>query len=145
MKKIFIVLAIACVTLGCLAYEYVPKNTSVSPFASQNNVTKSTATKVIPAGMREIKNIDEYFRYLPKEVQRHWTPYKANVNYTVTVQFTISRDGSVSDIRVTNSTYPSANMSVINAVKSGAPYQPLPSSYKKDSVRTEMVLEYRKA
>lgn len=139
MKKILIATLAVFVTLGVFAYEYAPKSDSSSPFKSAT----SGAIKKIPEGMREIKTIEEYFRYLPHEVQRKWTPYKANVNYAVTVQFTIHRDGSISDVSIVNSNYPSANISVLNAVKTGAPYQPLPQSYKRDFVKTQMVLEYR--
>ena len=140
MKKILISLIAVFVAIGVFAYEYTPKTETNSPFKS----TTSGAIKQIPAGMREIKNIDEYFKYLSHEVQRKWTPYKANVNYAVTVQFTIHRDGSISDVTIVNTNYPSANISVLNAVKSGAPYQPLPQSYQRDFVKTQMILEYRR-
>ena len=142
MKKALIVLSVIGIGLTAFAFDYVPKNTNSNPFGDKvlNNQKPEQA---VQQEMREIKNLTEYFRYLPKEVHRHWTPYKANVNYKVTVQFTVSRDGSISDLQIIGTNYPNANTSVLNAVKSGAPYQPLPLSYKKDSVKAQIVLEYQ--
>ena len=145
MKKSLILLAVLGLSLGVFAFDYVPKNTNTNPFgnksgnAVQNN---QKAEQTIPAGMREIKTIDEYFRYLPREVQRHWTPKKSVADYTVTVEFVVHRDGAISDVRIIGTDYPNANRAVIDAVKSGAPYQPLPKSYSKDKVKAQIVLEY---
>ncbi len=147
MKKSLILLAILGLSLGVFAFEYVPKNSDANPFGGKsggklegksNPKTEQTAQPE----MREIMNLTEYFRYLPAEVHRHWTPYKANVNYEVTVQFTVHRSGKISDVQIVGTNYPNANASVLNAVKSGAPYQPLPRSYTKDKVKAQIVLEY---
>ncbi len=142
MKKTLILLTVLCFGLMAFAFDYVPKNTDADPFGNKVLNNKKTEQAAQPE-MREIKNLTEYFRYLPAEVHRHWTPYKANVNYEVTVQFTVHRNGSISDLQIIGTNYPNANTSVLNAVKSGAPYQPLPLSYKKDSVKAQIVLEYR--
>ena len=140
MKKTLILLTVLCFGLMAFAFDYVPKNSN--PFGDKVMNNQKTEQAAQPE-MREIKNLTEYFRYLPAEVHRHWTPYKANVNYEVTVQFTVHRNGSISDLQIIGTNYPNANTSVLNAVKSGAPYQPLPLSYKKDSVKAQIVLEYR--
>jgi len=140
MKKTLILLTVLCFGLMAFAFDYVPKNSN--PFGDKVMNNQKTEQAAQPE-MREIKNLTEYFRYLPAEVHRHWTPYKANVNYEVTVQFTVHRNGSISDLQIIGTNYPNANPSVLNAVKSGAPYQPLPLSYKKDSVKAQIVLEYR--
>ena len=146
MKKSLILLAILGLTLSVFAFEYVPKNTNSNPFANkiQNNQQAEQTEQTAQPEMREIKTLAEYFRYLPAEVHRHWTPYKANVNYEVTVQFTVHRNGTISDLQIIGTNYPNANPSVLNAVKSGAPYQPLPKSYSKNSVKAQIVLEYHK-
>ena len=141
MKKSLILLAILGLTLSVFAFDYVPKNTDANPFGSKIKENQKNEQTAQPE-MREIKTLAEYFRYLPAEVHRHWTPYKANVNYEITVQFTVHRNGSISDVQIVGTNYPNANPSVLNAVKSGAPYQPLPLSFKKDSVKAQVVLEY---
>ena len=142
MKKSLILFAVLCLTLSVLAFEYKPKNADTNPFGDKTQ-SGQKAEQVTKPEMREIKNLTEYFRYLPAEVHRHWTPYKANVNYEVTVQFTVHRNGTISDTQIIGTNCPNANQSVLKAVKSGAPYQPLPLSFKKDSVKAQVVLEYR--
>ena len=140
MKKTLILLTVLCFGLMAFAFDYVPKNSN--PFGDKVLNNQKTE-QAVQTELREIKTLAEYFRYLPHEVQRNWIPYKANVNYEVTVQFTVHRDGTISDVQIIGTNYPNANSSVLNAVKSGAPYQPLPQSYKKDSVKAQIVLEYR--
>ena len=145
MKKSLILLAVLGLALSVFAFDYVPKNTDKNPFDNKTIKTQKAEQAAQSANpeMREIKTLAEYFRYLPAEVHRHWTPYKANVNYEVTVQFTVHKNGSISDLQVIGTNYPNANPSVLNAVKLGAPYQPLPLSYKKDSVKAQVILEYQ--
>lgn len=144
MKKFLILASVLVTALSVYAFEYVPKNVDVNPFGDKVQQNQKTEQAAQPE-MREIKNLTEYFRYLPAEVHRHWTPYKAETGYEVTVQFRVKRDGSISDIKITNSTNEKANTSVLEAVKSGAPYQPLPASYpNKNGVVAQIILEYRK-
>ena len=142
MKKNLIILAILGLTLNVFAFDYIPKNTDKNPFGTKSNNQIKITDKTKQPEMREITNLKEYFMYLPAEVHRHWTPYKANINYEVTVQFTVHRDGSISDLQIVGTNYPNANPSVLNAVKSGAPYQPLPKSYTAESVKAQVILEY---
>lgn len=144
MKKSLILFAILGLSLSVFAFDYVPKNINANPFGEGNkqspNIQKQESA--VKPEMREIKTLAEYFRYLPAEVHRHWTPYKANVNYEIAVEFTVHRDGTISDLHIIGTNYPNANTSVLNAVKSGAPYQPLPKSFSKDRVKAQVVLEY---
>ena len=145
MKKSLILLAILGLSLSVFAFEYKPKNTEANPFGGANNKTIQNNQKTVQTAqpeMREIKTLAEYFRYLPAEVHRHWTPYKADSDYEIAVQFVVHRDGTISDTRIIGTNYPAANAAVLKAVKSGAPYQPLPKSYLKDSVKAQIVLEY---
>ena len=139
MKKYFILTTLLAVGVCAYAFDmYAPRESSSTKTAPQVIKTEQQQE------MREIKNLNEYFRYLPKQVHRNWIPYKANAGYEVTVQFKVNKDGSISDTKIVNSTNPNANISVLNAVKNGAPYQPLPKSYTSDSVTAQVVLEYRK-
>ena len=143
MKKNLILFAVLCLSLSVIAFEYQPKNPDKNPFAVKTQ-SEQKAEQVVQPEMREIKNLTEYFRYLPAEVHRHWTPYKANQDYEITVQFRVHRNGTISETQIVGTNYPNANQSVLNAVKSGAPYQPLPQSYKPDSVKAQVILQYHK-
>ncbi len=92
----------------------------------------------------EIQNLNQYFEYLPNAVHNNWTPYKANSDYEVTVQFRVKKNGEITAPVIVKSTNEKANASVLNAVKSGAPYKPLPAKFPGDSVNTQVELRYIK-
>ncbi len=92
----------------------------------------------------EIQNLNQYFEYLPNAVHNNWTPYKANADYEVTVQFRVKKNGEITDPVIVKSTNEKANSSVINAVKTAAPYKPLPAKFPGDSVNTQVELRYIK-
>ena len=144
MKKSLILMITLCIPIIAFAFDYIPKSKDINPFANQIKVNQKVE-QAAQSEIREIKNLNEYFKYLPAEVHRNWTPYKSETPYEVTVQFHINRDGSISDTKITNSTNDNANTSVLNAVKTGAPYQPLPESYpNKNGVNAQIILEYKK-
>ena len=143
-KLVTTVLVFFSFIISSYAFDYVPKDVNSNPFADKVKTNQKTEQGAQPE-MREIKNLTEYFKYLPAEVHRHWIPYKSNAGYEITVQFRVHRDGTISEAKIINSTNPDANTSVLNAVKTGAPYQPLPKSYpNKDGVLAQVILEYRK-
>ena len=153
MKKNLILLAILGLSLSVFAFDYVPKNKDSNPFGTNtgikgvtvkdvNNQQTQKSTQTTQHEMREIKTLAEYFKYLPAEVHRHWKPYKAETNYESVIQFTVHRNGTISNVQVVGTNYPAANASALEAVKSGAPYQPLPRSFAKDKVKAQIVLDY---
>ena len=92
----------------------------------------------------EYKNLNEYFEYLPNAVHKSWTPYKANKDYEVNVQFRLHKNGEISELQVVDSTNVNANTSALKAVKNGAPYEKLPASFTADSVKAQVQLKYIK-
>ena len=153
MKKSLFILLMLCVTLSVLAFEYIPKNTDQDPFAKNtapakmNNIQSSTNTvRKNPESIlnKEITNLNEYFQYLPYAVNKNWIPYQSNADYEVSVQFRVHEYGSISDVEIVESSNEKANISVLNAVKAGAPYKPLPKSYPSDTVKAQVILEYHK-
>ena len=67
------------------------------------------------ADEQKFENLNQYFEYLPNAVHKNWTPYKANSDYEV-----------------------------LNAVKAGAPYRPLPEKFPGESVNTQIELKFIK-
>ena len=90
------------------------------------------------------ENLSQYFNYLPNAVHNNWTPYKANKDYEVTVQFRVKKNGEITEPKIINSTEEKANQSVIDAVKTGAPYKPLPDKFPGESVNTQVQLKFLK-
>ncbi len=90
------------------------------------------------------ENLNQYFNYLPNAVHKNWIPYQAESNYEVTVQFRVKKNGEITEPTIVNSTNEKANASVIEAVKKGSPYKPLPDKYPSESVNTQVELKYIK-
>ena len=97
----------------------------------------------LPVFAEEIQNLNQYFEYLPNAVHKNWVPYKSNTDYEVTVQFRVMKNGEITAPFIVKSTNEKANASVLNAVKTAAPYKPLPVNFKADSVNTQVELQYR--
>ena len=91
-----------------------------------------------------IQNLNQYFEYLPNAVHKNWTPYKANSDYEVLVQFRVKKNGEITKPVIVKSTNENANASVLNAVQAGAPYKPLPEKFPGESVNTQVQLKYMK-
>ena len=137
MKKIAVIGILFLFSLNAMAFEYKEEYSTNVPKVVKNKTTAEPEK-------REIKNLTEYFKYLPAEVHRHWTPYKASGDYEVEVRFNVNRDGSITPPEIVRSTNEKANTSVLNAVTAGAPYQPLPKTYTRQSVVAQIVLEFHK-
>ena len=110
---------------------------TLSTFAAENTQLPTTPAK-------QVTTLNQYFEYLPNAVHNNWTPYKANQDYEVTVQFRVKKNGEITEPFIVNSTNKNANTAVLNAVKSGAPYLPLPATFAGDSVNTQVMLKYMK-
>ena len=100
----------------------------------------------LPAMAEEspFENLTQYFNYLPNAVHNNWTPYKADKDYEVTVQFRVKKNGEISEPKIINSTEEKANKSVLDAVKAGAPYKPLPDKFPGEGVNTQVQLKFIK-
>jgi TonB family protein len=80
-----------------------------------------------------------YVDYIQKEVQRHWSTKdvdpKTPAGAKVVVGFAISREGSISDLRVVEASgWPTLDSSCIKAVQDVHRFDPLPAAYKKPSL-----------
>lgn len=92
----------------------------------------------------KFENLNQYFEYLPNAVHKNWAPYKANSDYEVLVQFRVKKNGEITEPFIVSSTNEQANASVLNAVKAGAPYRPLPEKFPGESVNTQVQLRFVK-
>ena len=106
--------------------------------------TALLVTLPVVAENSPFENLNQYFNYLPNAVHKNWTPYKSEKDYEVTVQFRVKKNGEITEPTIVNSTEEKANTSVLEAVKMGSPYKPLPDKYPSESVNTQVILQYRK-
>ena len=54
--------------------------------------------------VKQVATLNQYFEYLPNAVHNNWTPYKANQDYEVTVQFRVKKNGEITEPFIVNST-----------------------------------------
>ena len=136
MKKILVLILFLFLSLlNVSAYQYNDEfSQELSPSVKNNNKQE----------VREIRNLTEYFKYLPAEVNRHWNPYTTDSNYEIVVKFKVNRDGTISNPEIVRSTNERANNSAITAVTSASPYQPLPKTYTRPYVTAQVILEFKK-
>ena len=136
LKKFLLVLSILAIPVYANDLP-VPSRTTQAPAKQEIKQPKPKKVDM------DINNLTDYFNYLPNQVHNNWIPYKSNADYEVLVQFKIMKDGTVVSPQIVKSTNKNANSSVLNAVKHGAPYKPLPKSYAFDGVTAQVQLEYK--
>ena len=77
---------------------------------------------------------DSYMAVVQNKIKQVWEP-APNQSRRAIAQFSISRNGEVSNIRIiTSSGSEHGDRRAINAIKQAAPFRPLPSNYKNDHV-----------
>jgi protein TonB len=94
------------------------------------------------------KEIAEFQKMIYKKINSAKEyPYQAKLSGmegTVKVSFVVKRDGSVSDIKVVNSSgYKILDDSAVDTVKKAEPYSPFPQSVEANSLRVSVEIVYR--
>ena len=84
-----------------------------------------------------------YMRNLEQKIKNNWAPPKKGSMKRVKTQFTIHRDGTITDIKITGS---SGDVLVDSAAKAAieasSPVEPLPKEFKGESVPIEFTFDY---
>lgn len=96
-------------------------------------------------GVDAIKEPDfgPYMRELQRAIKRRWTPPKGDKSKRVVLLFKVSGDGRLLSIKInTSSGNPSSDRAAINAVKSAAPFRPLPPEYKGSDIDIQFTFDY---
>jgi TonB family protein len=82
-----------------------------------------------------------YINNIIQKVERYWTPSTENRKISIKVSFTVSRDGTASDIRIVES---SGNSSLdnlaIRAVTLASPFGRMPPAFADDRLELQMTL-----
>ena len=94
--------------------------------------------KPIPLDTKEAKYVS-YFNRIKQQIQQVWVypnqAAKKKISGQITLKFKISRDGSLLDVHLTNSSgFNILDIAAIKAVKEAAPYYPFPMTIKKKKV-----------
>lgn len=84
-----------------------------------------------------------YMRELQRRIKMNWNPPKGNESKRVVLLFKIAKDGRLLSCSVYKSSgLPSADNAAINAVKLTAPFKPLPSDFKGQSIDIQFTFDY---
>lgn len=79
------------------------------------------------------QSITEYNKYLRDTISSNLN-YEVKGNAKAAISFTLNKDGSVENIKVTSSGDDNLNNKLIEAVQKSAPFKPFPSDFKYDSI-----------
>ncbi len=96
-------------------------------------------------GIDAIKEPDfgPYMRELQRRIKRRWNPPRGNRSKRVVLMFKVSKDGRLLSLSIhTSSGNPGSDRSAINAVKSAAPFRPLPPEYRGNDIDIQFTFDY---
>jgi TonB family protein len=106
------------------------------------NPTKTVDAK--PASEDAVKNVDftKYMAELQRRIKRHWFPPQGTMTRRVVALFQISRDGTLSNLRITHSSGLSiSDNAAMTAVQTSAPFDHLPDGAP-ENVDIEFTFDY---
>jgi periplasmic protein TonB len=112
---------------------------NLEKYAAKNLKTQNEEylddNKPIPLNTKEAKYIS-YFNRIKQQIQQVWVypnqAAKKKISGQITLKFEISRDGSLIDAHLTNSSgFNILDIAAIKAVKEAAPYYPFPVTIKR--------------
>lgn len=84
-----------------------------------------------------------YMRELQRRIKYNWDPPKGNESKRVVLMFKIAKDGRLLSCRVHKSSgLPSADQAALKAVELTAPFRPLPSDFKGQSIDIQFTFDY---
>lgn len=96
-------------------------------------------------GIDAIKEPDfgPYMRELQRRIKMNWDPPKGNESKRVVLLFKIAKDGRLLSCSVFKSSgLQNADMAALNAVKSAAPFRPLPPEFKGANIDIQFTFDY---
>ncbi len=120
-----------------------PKS-SIKPTGStgyQNSGSRSSDTVNNNAGIEP--DFGPYMRDLQRRIKMNWDPPKGNESKRVVVLFSIAKDGRLLNYRIYQSSgLPKADEAALKAVRLTAPFRPLPSEFKGESIDIQFTFDY---
>lgn len=119
---------------------------SCSPFVCTAITKKENKPESSETSNNETKqNVDwgPYMKDVERRIKKNWTPPKGNSSKHAVVTFTVGRDGRVLSNKVTKSSgNPLVDKAAIDAIYLAAPFKPLPTEFKGQSVPIEFTFDY---
>jgi len=84
-----------------------------------------------------------YIAELQRRIKRNWNPPAADRSKRVVTLFTVDRQGRLVSVRIQQSSGTEvADSAAIAAVKSSAPFRPLPAEYRGNTIDVQFIFDY---
>ena len=103
-----------------------------------SRLTRKAVKNNVPAA-----NFDTFMQDLQSDMMLNWNPPKIGTNARVVVLMKIRKDGNLESVKILKSSGSSEmDNAALNAVKSTAPFQPLPLSFTGETVDVNFSFNY---
>lgn len=84
-----------------------------------------------------------YIAELQRRIRHNWKPPAVKENKHISVIFRIKRDGSLSGLHIHQSSgFPEADEAALDAVRTTAPFRPLPDNYRGQDIPVQFTFDY---
>src|SRR5687767_13170164 len=124
MRAIFILITLAC----------------LNATAAQAQPAPAAPESLDPLSARQ--SLDSYIDRLKQKILRNWNPPKQSKQTNTAITFLVSKDGTISDLKVVNSSgQDDTDMQALAAIYKLSPVDPLPP-FSPPSVRVDMSFEF---
>jgi TonB family protein len=119
-----------------------PISLSSRDFASSNQAALPNSNRLNQSvdgiDARQDADMSAYLQQLQEQVRRHWIPGLTQSSRRTVLQFTVSRAGLVSNLRVAQTSGLSmTDEAAVNAVKQAVPFAPLPTAYTQNYINIQ--------
>ena len=142
---IFIIFAIS-ITYAEPTTVSIGKTLGEQTYRDPSGVAKRTYTQK-PFSIIDKKTDDvdlgQYMRKLQRTMKYNWNPQKNNISKRVVTKFTIAKNGNLLNYEIKESSGDKyADDAAITAIKKSAPFDPLPSDLKQNSIEITFTFDY---
>ena len=119
-----------------------PISLSSRDFASSNQAALPNSNRLNQSvdgiDARQDADMSAYLQQLQEQVRQQWIPGLTQSSRRTVLQFTVSRAGLVSNLRVAQTSGLSmTDEAAVNAVKQAVPFAPLPTAYTQNYINIQ--------
>ena len=136
MNRLFLIYLLLALTIFA---------TQVESAIKPNEANKTYVSRPTAAPKINTDDIDlgPYIRKLQQAIKYNWNPTENNAQKRVVTSFVIAKNGNLLNYFVKESSGDKLlDKTAINAIKKSAPFSPLPSNLKEDSIEIQFTFSY---
>lgn len=127
----------------CLLFGILLLLSLISVQAKENLLYENDAPSQKKVEVKDNVDFAPYMRELQRQIKKNWNPPKGDVSKRVVLMFKIAKDGRLLSCFVHKSSNdPATDKVALEAVQNAAPFRPLPSEFKGESVEIQFTFDY---